>query len=81
MDEIWVDGTVYKVGGLIPKLMGAKKLGVEFIILPAEMEEEHNSLTDEQKQGITSIFISNFEEIFPILFPTQKKIIKFCLNL
>nr|CAD2170339.1 unnamed protein product [Meloidogyne enterolobii] len=72
MGEIWVDGTVHKVGGLIPKLMGAKKLGVEFIILPAEMEEEHNSLTDEQKQGITSIFISNFEEIFPILFPTKK---------
>jgi ATP-dependent Lon protease len=47
-------------------------VGISQLILPEENREEFEALDDFIKGGITVHFVSHYDQIFPIIFPSFK---------
>ncbi len=63
--EITLKGRVLPVGGLKEKLLGAKRVGIKKVILPARNEKDITEVPDEIKKGMQFIYVRNLEEVLP----------------
>nr|CAD2167933.1 unnamed protein product [Meloidogyne enterolobii] len=67
--EITLNGLVIEVLGLESKIKAAQRFQIKFLILPKAMRSQWEKIKEEEKAGITAIFVTEYIEIFKILFP------------
>ena len=66
--EITLRGNVLKIGGLKEKSIGAIRSGIKRIIIPKDNLNETKEFEDEIKNNIEYIPVSNYTEIFELLW-------------
>lgn len=66
--EISVRGIVMKIGGVLEKVMAAKREGIQDIILPEENRREFEEIKDEVRRGVKPHFVREFKEVLKIVF-------------
>lgn len=66
--EISLKGRVLPVGGLKEKLLGAKRVGIHRIILPARNEKDLSEVPEEITRGMRFSFISHLDDVLPLAF-------------
>ncbi|KAI3658884.1 hypothetical protein MP638_003127 [Amoeboaphelidium occidentale] len=67
--EISLIGKILRIGGVKEKVIAAKRAGVETIILPQSNKSDYEQLPDFVKQGISANFVSDYSEVFKLIFP------------
>jgi ATP-dependent Lon protease len=70
--EITVTGKVLAIGGLKEKLIAAKRAHIKNIIFPKDNLRDFEELPAYLKKGIKVHFVSNYDEVFKIVFPKVK---------
>ncbi|KAK5649410.1 hypothetical protein RI129_000439 [Pyrocoelia pectoralis] len=71
--EISLMGKILPVGGIKEKTIAAKRSGVKCIILPEENKKDYNDLPNFITEGLEVHFVSNYNEIFDIVFSSSAK--------
>lgn len=71
--EITLTGKVLKVGGIKEKIIAAINNNVEIIFFPMQNKEEVQELSYIYKNKLRIMFVSNYMEIYDILFTMTKK--------
>lgn len=66
--EITLRGNILEVGGLREKSIAAYNSGIKTIYIPKGNEVDLDEIPDEVKQNINIVFISNYKELYDILF-------------
>jgi len=66
--EITLKGRILPVGGLKEKLLGAKRVGIHKVIVPARNEKDIAEVPDEIKRNMQFYFVKNLEEVIPLVF-------------
>jgi ATP-dependent Lon protease len=64
--EISLKGRAMEIGGLKEKSMAAYKAGCDTVIIPEDNLKDLPEISDEVKDNVNFISVSNFEEIIPI---------------
>lgn len=67
--EVSLTGKVLPVGGIKEKVIAAKRVGVDCILLPAENRKDYDDLASFITQGLEVHFVDHYRDIFPIVFP------------
>ena len=71
--EITLRGEILPVGGLKEKVIGAKKAGVEKIILPSSNKKDIEELDKEITSNLKFIYVDNYLQVFENLTYSNKK--------
>lgn len=66
--ELTLTGQVLPVGGIREKVVAAKRIGIEQIILPKANEQDFAELPDYVKDGMTVFFADDFSQVAKRLF-------------
>ncbi|XP_044735825.1 lon protease homolog, mitochondrial isoform X2 [Chrysoperla carnea] len=66
--EISLMGKILPVGGIKEKIIAAKRVGVNCIILPEENKKDYNDLPKFITEGLETHFVSEYKEIYDICF-------------
>jgi len=66
--ELTLTGKVYPIGGVQEKLLAAKRLGLQKVILPAANEREFGKVPEHIRKGLGVHFVSTFEDVVKLLF-------------
>jgi ATP-dependent Lon protease len=66
--ELTLSGAVLAVGGIREKVIAAKREGINKLILPKAVEGRYAKLPDHIKKGLKVNFVSQFDEVFQLLF-------------
>lgn len=61
--EITLRGNILPIGGLKEKIIGAKRNGINKILIPKENERDLEEIDNEIKKDIEFILVSNYDEI------------------
>lgn len=61
--EITIRGRVLPIGGLQEKVLAAKKVGIQTVVLPKENEKDLMDIPDEVKDGLTFILAETMEDV------------------
>ncbi|MGD9809498.1 MAG: endopeptidase La [Deferribacterales bacterium] len=61
--EITITGKVLPIGGLKEKLLAAKRLGIEKVLVPAKNEKDLRSLPKYVKNSLEIVYVSQFDEV------------------
>jgi len=72
--EITLRGRVLPIGGLKEKLLAAKNAGIKTVIVPKENEANVKEISEEIKQGLDILFVSDMEEVLKIALTSGKPI-------
>ena len=67
--EVSLTGKVLPVGGIKEKIIAAKRVGVECVLLPAENRKDFDDLPSFITEGLEVHFVDHYREIFRIVFP------------
>lgn len=67
--ELTLTGKILAVGGIREKVIAAKRIGINEIILPFDVEADYKDLPKHIKKGLHVQFADNFDEVVDILFP------------
>jgi len=70
--EITLRGKVLPVGGLNEKLLAAKRHGIKEVIVPAENKSDIKELNKELLEGLKLHYVSNFEQVYKLIFGKKK---------
>ncbi|CAD5125654.1 DgyrCDS13856 [Dimorphilus gyrociliatus] len=70
--ELSLTGKVLPVGGIKEKTIAARRVGVDCIILPSENKKDYNELASFITEGLEVHFVDNYEDVFKIVFPSEK---------
>uniref|UniRef100_A0A183SNB0 Lon protease homolog, mitochondrial n=1 Tax=Schistocephalus solidus TaxID=70667 RepID=A0A183SNB0_SCHSO len=68
--EISLTGKVLPVGGIKEKIIAAKRVGVNTVILPEMNRKDYDDLPSFIKEGLDVHFVNHYSEVFPIAFPS-----------
>ncbi|VDN12454.1 unnamed protein product [Dibothriocephalus latus] len=68
--EISLTGKVLPVGGIKEKIIAAKRVGVNTVILPEMNRKDYDDLASFIKEGLEVHFVNHYSEVFPIAFPS-----------
>ncbi len=71
--EVTLTGKVLAIGGLREKIIGAHRAGITTIFLPKENENDLDEIPEDIKKDLTFYFVSNYQEIFQVLFKKKLK--------
>jgi ATP-dependent Lon protease len=71
--ELTLTGRVLPIGGLREKLIAARRSKVTMLIFPKENLRDYDELPDFLKKGIDVHFVEDYDEVFRIAFPSEKK--------
>lgn len=71
--EISLTGKVLPIGGVKEKIIAAKRAGVNEVILPKENMKDFDDLADFIKKDVKIYFVSDYDEIFDLLFPNFER--------
>ena len=66
--EITLTGRVLPIGGLKEKLLAAKLRGMKKILIPEKNTKDLKEISDEIKEGLEIIKVSNMEEVIKEVF-------------
>ncbi|OTF72627.1 hypothetical protein BLA29_008647 [Euroglyphus maynei] len=66
--EISLTGKILAVGGIKEKVIAAKRVGVQTIILPDDNRKDFADLPDYIQDGLTVHFVSYYDQVFEIAF-------------
>ncbi len=66
--EITLQGNILPIGGLNEKLLAAKRLKINNVIIPAENEKDLTEIKQDIKAGLNIIFVKNYFEAYKFLF-------------
>lgn len=66
--EISLTGKVLGVGGIKEKVIAAKRVGVNIIILPDDNRKDFSDLPTYIQDGLTIHFVSHYDQVFDIAF-------------
>ncbi|MBN3535117.1 endopeptidase La [Mycoplasma procyoni] len=72
--EITLRGKVLAIGGLKEKSLAAYKFGIDTIFIPQENERNLVDIAEEVKKNVKFIPVSNYQEIYDVLFKNTKKV-------
>ncbi|MGN1202942.1 MAG: S16 family serine protease, partial [Eubacterium sp.] len=64
--EISLKGRAMEIGGLREKSMAAYKAGCDTVIIPKDNAKDLSEISDEVKEAVNFITVSDFEEVLPI---------------
>jgi len=64
--EITLRGKVLPVGGVKEKALGARRAGINIIILPRRNEKDLEEIPEEVRREMTFHFVDNVEEVFEL---------------
>ena len=70
--EITLRGRVLGIGGLKEKVIGAHRAGVKIVFIPLENEKDLDDIPEEIKKDIRFVSVSNYSEIFNIVFKKEE---------
>jgi len=68
--EVSLTGKVLPVGGIKEKLIAARRSDIDTVILPEGNRQDYHALPDFIKNDIQVLFVSNYEDVFKIAFPS-----------
>jgi ATP-dependent Lon protease len=68
--EITLNGKVLKVDNIKELVLAAVRAGIKKVILPKDNERDFASLPQELKGYIEEIYVSDYSEVFKVMFPT-----------
>ena len=73
--ELTLTGKVLPVGGIKEKVISAKRITINELILPEANRGDVESLPDHIREGLTIHFVGNYDQVANILLPafTEKK--------
>ncbi|XP_045450400.1 lon protease homolog, mitochondrial [Melitaea cinxia] len=71
--ELSLTGRVLPVGGIKEKIIAAKRVGVNCVILPEENRRDFDDLPSFIKNDIDVHFVTEYEDVFKITFEDQKE--------
>lgn len=74
--EITIRGKVLPIGGLKEKVLAAKKIGINHIIIPYENECDLLEIDEEIREGIEFTLAETIEDVLPIALKEGEKIWK-----
>jgi ATP-dependent Lon protease len=66
--ELTLTGQVLPVGGIREKVIAAKRVGVNELILPAVNQPDYQRLPDYVKTGLVVHFVKHFRDVVNIVF-------------
>ncbi len=69
--ELTLTGQVLRIGGIKEKILAARRIGIEELIMPEENRADYERLSDDVVEGITCHFVSHFDSVYPHLFSDQ----------
>jgi ATP-dependent Lon protease len=67
--EITLSGRVLPIGGVKEKVLGAVRAGIYTIILPAENEADLEELSDDVRESLDVILVSELGEVLATAIP------------
>jgi len=67
--ELTLSGEVLAIGGVREKLLAAKRLGIDTILLPKVNKVDVDELPDSVTEGLTLHFVATFAEVVKRMFP------------
>jgi ATP-dependent Lon protease len=71
--EITLSGRVLPVGGIKEKVLAARRLGINTVILPKQNEKDvREDLTDELRHGLTVHYVSEVDEVLKLALPPKQ---------
>ncbi|CAG5059067.1 unnamed protein product [Parnassius apollo] len=71
--EISLTGRILPVGGIKEKIIAAKRVGVNCVILPEDNRRDFDDLPSFIREGIDVHFVNEYEEVFKIAFDQQQR--------
>ncbi len=66
--EITITGEVLAVGGIKEKVIGAHRVGIREVIIPAENESDVSEIPSEVSKDMKFNFVKNYEEVENLVF-------------
>ena len=66
--EISLTGQVLPVGGIKEKVIAARRMNIKCLILPFANKGDFEELPDYVVKGVKAHFVSNYTEVFDLLF-------------
>ncbi|MBT8143607.1 MAG: endopeptidase La, partial [Gammaproteobacteria bacterium] len=70
--ELTLTGQVLPVGGIREKVVAARRAKIRRILMPSANEGDFEELPEYVKRGVTAHFVSTYDEVAELLFPTKK---------
>jgi ATP-dependent Lon protease len=71
--EITLSGRVLPVGGIKEKVLAARRLGIDTVILPKQNEKHvKEDLTDELRHGLTVHYVTEIDEVLKLALQPQQ---------
>lgn len=61
--EITIRGRVLPIGGLQEKVLAAKKVGIQTVVLPKENEKDLNEIPEEIKENMEFVLAETMEDV------------------
>lgn len=62
--EITLRGNVFAIGGLNEKIMAARRIGLNHVLIPKENEKDLQELPSDLKRGLKISLIENLDQVF-----------------
>ena len=66
--EVTITGEVLPVGGIKEKVIGAHRVGIREVILPADNESDVDELPSEISKDMKFYFVKDYEEVEKLVF-------------
>jgi len=70
--ELSLTGQVLPVGGIREKVIAARRLGLQTLILPNDNKKDYQELPDYLQEGLTVHFAKHFNDVAKLTFEIQK---------
>jgi len=74
--EITLRGNILPIGGLIEKLLAAKRNDIKTVLIPEANEIDLKEMPEKVKEGLNIVTISHIEDAIPYLFPNRSPVAK-----
>lgn len=74
--EITLRGNILPIGGLVEKLLAAKRNDIKTVLIPAGNEIDIKEIPDKVKEGLKILTISQIEDAIPYVFPNSPAAVK-----
>lgn len=71
--ELTLTGQVLPVGGIKEKIIAAKRIHINELILPEGVRKDYDELPAHIKEGLTVHFVKHYREVFALMFDTTPK--------
>ncbi len=71
--ELTLTGSVLPVGGVREKMVAAQRAKIKNVILPKENQKDYDEIPEKVVKGITPHFVTDYRQVFNLMFPKKKK--------